>query len=334
MGLIYSLQRRNREPSCPEQILANRERVLTHARLQLNEGSYFHALRHVLLNWEDIMNSWQQMCFLYVSILLLSITGGAIFYVAEYNAEADLLQERQDFLNHLQYTYQNNTAQLDMIMNWGNEAYEFVYPTDEFPNGRNKWEFRYSCFFAATTFTTNGFGLQAPVTFAGRLATMIYCLPSIACYVYISQAIGDIVLSLFASGISRCGCINYDYYMANRLSIVGALAIGLSLFMAGVIYSIRTDEGFGNGVYTYFDAVYFLFQTTMTIGYGDVMMSGGNPIGTMLLGCWLATSIGVFVRLLSQLEHTVIDEPKKLKKKVEEASNNKNLEDDGLPVED
>jgi len=71
--------------------------------------------------------------------------------------------------------------------------------------------------------------------------------------------------------------------------------------MSYVIYSIRTDEGFGNGIYTYWSALYFLYQTTTTIGLGDIMMSGGSAPVTLLLGAWLASSIGVFVCLLSAI---------------------------------
>jgi len=302
MGLFLSVDNEERASSVVQE---ERIRQVTIALEEYDDakrdGTTWESTLYLVKHWEFILPRWKQMLVLYAGILLLSGVGGIIFHLCEYSHEADLLNERAEFLSHLEYTYQNNTDQLDMILTWGQEAQEFVYPTEEFPDGRNKWQFRYACFFAATTFTTNGFGLQATATSGGKIAVLIYGIPAIGAYVWISKSIGYIVLDFFERSISYCGCMTYEFYAKKRLSLIASLALVFSLLMSWVIFSIRTDEGFGNGVYTYFDAFYFLFQTTMTIGYGDVMMSGGSMIGTGLLGCWLATSIGVVFCLLSEI---------------------------------
>ena len=60
----------------------------------------------------------------------------------------------------------------------------------------NIWEFRYATFFAVTTFTTIGYGFQAPVTTGGRLFTFLYGLPAICIFVVLVQKIGVILLEM------------------------------------------------------------------------------------------------------------------------------------------
>lgn len=266
-------------------------------------GAYGSACCHCMWNCEDILPPWQQLCLLYMALLILSGVGGVIFYMAEFSTEENLINHHFEYREQLIQKYSNistlieGVSQLDMIDEWASEAEEFVYEDPPI----NKWEFRYASFFAATTYTTTGFGLQYPKTDTGKIIVLIYAFPSFLSYVYISKSIGLNVLSLCASAVRRFGCISEEFYQNKRLSIVGLVTSIIFFGMAYVIYAIRTDEGFGNGIDTYGVALYFLFQTTMTIGYGDVMMSGSSAPVTMILGCWLATSIGVFVCLLSEI---------------------------------
>lgn len=150
------------------------------------------------------------------------------------------------------------------------------------------------CFFAATTYTTCGFGLQAPATVVGRMFVILYGLPAIMVYGVIAKKIGILCMHFIQVLMIRCG-VSKATYVRHRIKFIGFFFFFGFFCMGALIKITATDEGFGHGIYTFFDSIYFLYTTTLTIGYGDVMMSGANPILTVLIALWLASTLGLAI---------------------------------------
>jgi len=259
------------------------------------------GLLYFLLNWERILLPWQQLCTLYFGLFLLAGCGGTIFWLTEYSTEQELLEARFEYLEKLKNVFTEGSEKYNRALEWGEVAHEFYYPTEENPDGVNRWELRYSAFFAATTFTTIGYGLQAPVTVVGRLMVGVYGLPAIFAYASLAKRVGEILISFFQSFfVHLFSKETYDTYKNTTLICI------VSLCYFGLAYIIRLtadDEGFGNGIYTYFpDAIYFLMTTSLTIGYGDVMMSGDLYM-TPVIGFWLTATLGMTLYLLTEIEN-------------------------------
>lgn len=65
--------------------------------------------------------------------------------------------------------------------------------------------------------------------------------------------------------------------------------------MSAIIYLTRNNDGIGKGIHTYGDAAYFTITTTMTLGYGDVMITGKNSVlhCILLFYCSLVFGVGL-----------------------------------------
>jgi len=167
-------------------------------------------------------------------------------------------------------------------------------------------------FFAATTFTTCGFGLQAPNTVMGRLFVILYGLPSIMLYGFIAKKVGMLVMYFIRQLCVKC-CVSKETYNQNRLKFIGLFFFIGFMAMSFLIFSTAVEGGFGSGIVDaeggtlggIFASIYFLYQTTLTIGYGDVMMSGSNPILTVLIGLWLASTLGLAICFATEVSESL-----------------------------
>jgi len=248
-------------------------------------------------NWTDRASRCPQCIVLYFLILMLAGTGGAIFCLIEYDEEQRKIDKYHEIHNELIKTF--NKTNLALIYSYD----KFDPIVKEFANlGKNRWEFHYSAFFAATTFTTNGFGIQYPATTYGKLFCFLYGFPAIVGYFGIARQIG--LLAIIGIEAAWCRIISREKYLRCRGRLL-ALTLGVVYFILAILLKAQaTDVGFGQGMYTLADAIYFLFTTTFTIGFGDVMMSGNSGFGlvlTGLLALWLATTSGIMLCFLTKM---------------------------------
>lgn len=232
-----------------------------------------------------------QLFILYFALGVLSGIGGLFFYYCEYDGQADELKTKKAMWENIEANFdaQGVADAKDWADNYANIFHE-----------SNKWTLRYAAFFAATTFTTCGFGLQAPVTWGGRLMVFVYGLPAIMIYGMLAKKIGMLMMYYIEKLCRACG-VTAETWARRRLLFIGSFFFVGFLLMAGLIDYTATDEGFGHGITDYGVAFYFLYTTTMTIGYGDVMMSGSNPILTAFIGMWLASTCGLAICFAQEL---------------------------------
>lgn len=322
MGLIFALNKRDIETTEAEQnARANRDSNEDEAP---SLTCWQHIVAKVVERYVTLPRV-VQLFSLYFGLIILAGIGGVIFNMCEYSKEETLLAERNQIWGTINGTffkpYANSThgnitfnaTEIAIAKQWGEDSKLYM--------DNNMWQLRYAAFFAATTFTTTGFGLQAPVTKGGRIMVFLYGLPAIMMYGTIARKIGLLAIHYMKKGSLLV--IDQRKWNEKRLYIIGA-AVGMGFMsLAGIIEYTATDEGFGNGIDGYHDALYFLFTTTTTIGYGDVMMSGSNPFLTVLIGIWLATTCGLIIVYSTELgSATKIDTTKLRESRISANSRN------------
>jgi len=256
---------------------------------------------------KDKMPVAMQLLLLYLSLGILAGCGGVMFKLFEYETEQDELDRRIAIWQDIQANGNFTEAELAVggpVRKWADEYAQLF--TDA-----NKWEFRYCVFFAATTFTTCGFGLQAPNTVFGRAMVIFWGLPAIMIYGVMARKIGGLCMYFIQKAVLKSG-VSRPQYLKNRLKWISLFFFAGFMGMSMLIWQTATDEGFGEGIYSLFDAIYFLWTTTCTIGYGDVMMSGSNPVLTPLIGLWLACTLGMTICLAQEIAEKIYAAKKKV----------------------
>jgi len=134
-----------------------------------------------------------QLFSLYFGLGILAGIGGMIFKTCEYEHENKLLIERNQIWTWIEGNF--TAEEIPTVLQWGEVAKQY--------NDNNKWEIHYAAFFAATTFTTTGFGLQAPLTPLGRIMVFIYGLPAIMIYGVVAKKNWTSCYTFYESSFSK-----------------------------------------------------------------------------------------------------------------------------------
>eukprot|EP00918_Siedleckia_nematoides_P053681 GHVU01117334.1.p1 GENE.GHVU01117334.1~~GHVU01117334.1.p1 ORF type:complete len:315 (-),score=51.81 GHVU01117334.1:787-1731(-) len=156
------------------------------------------------------------------------------------------------------------------------------------------WDFWGSLVYAATVFTTIGYGHIAPVTDYGRIATMIYALVGIPLCLVVMAGLGRaetrILKCLWApfarllspSKVKQLSCVmdpktkkqviveeevDNVYSVDEEFNLPPIIALFvMALYLAGGAFLYSEWEG-----WSLLDSLYFIFISTSTIGFGDVL---------------------------------------------------------------
>lgn len=264
--------------------------------------SYENRKEHWIARRYNKCNVLGKLSMLYFGILILAGVGGVIFNLAEYNnEEKELVKWHQQHQNLTNYF---NQTELEFIHGpWHNVSETY--------HVKNMWEFQYSAFFASTTFTTIGFGFQAPQTTAGRAFTFFWGLPAILTYGCLASTIGRILIAAVQTLFINYFKLDKDQWKQHRCKIYFIIITTLFFSLAYVIFATFTDDdGFGKNINSYGHAVYFLFQISSTIGFGDVMMSSKHVALSGLIAIWMGSFLGMglefFNFLNSEVEKSVV----------------------------
>ncbi|KAI0207252.1 TWiK family of potassium channels protein 18, partial [Lamellibrachia satsuma] len=138
------------------------------------------------------------------------------------------------------------------------------------------WDFWQSLFFCATVYTTIGYGNFAPVTKAGRVATIIYALVGIPLCLVVMADFGRLftrILKFFWAFVRRfyytgsCQKIVDAFVVDDEFNLPPIIAVVITLLyiMLGAAVLIQWED------WDYLESFYFVFISISTIGFGDVL---------------------------------------------------------------
>nr|CAD2198982.1 unnamed protein product [Meloidogyne enterolobii] len=130
--------------------------------------------------------------------------------------------------------------------------------------------------YSISVFTTVGYGVQAPETSAGRIATIFYAMLGIPLYFAFTADIQDRIDQLIF--VWLYGLIfnkkRHQIKIARWKKFLVTVFIAVSyLFIQGAITMYLESKEECGGRWTYMVAVYFVFQSAALIGFGDLTAS-------------------------------------------------------------
>uniref|UniRef100_A0A914NI74 Potassium channel domain-containing protein n=1 Tax=Meloidogyne incognita TaxID=6306 RepID=A0A914NI74_MELIC len=130
--------------------------------------------------------------------------------------------------------------------------------------------------YSISVFTTVGYGVQAPETSAGRIATIFYAMLGIPLYFAFTADIQDRIDQLIF--VWLYGLIfnkkRHQIKIARWKKFLVTIFIAVSyLFVQGAITMYLESKEECGGRWTYMVAIYFVFQSAALIGFGDLTAS-------------------------------------------------------------
>ncbi|CAG7786626.1 unnamed protein product [Allacma fusca] len=135
-------------------------------------------------------------------------------------------------------------------------------------SGIKTWSYLNSVFYSMTVMTTIGYGHISPVTFLGKLFTIIYALIGIPIFTVVMIDAGKVLtraLKLFLTRKEenrRLFDLNDDFNLPLRTAV--SVLMAYSLIGTVFFYLWETDWGL-------MGSFYFVFISTSTIGFGDLV---------------------------------------------------------------
>ncbi|XP_068755615.1 TWiK family of potassium channels protein 7-like isoform X2 [Montipora capricornis] len=166
------------------------------------------------------------------------------------------------------------------------------------------WSFSNSLFFATTVVTTIGYGNLAPVTFVGRMFCVLYALIGIPLTLMLLAVVGNHIVHYLNEAcawlVNRIRAYNatYEFESADdqiNAPVWVALPI-IFVFLAVMSCMYCALEGWDFGT-----ALYFIFITFTTIGFGDIVPTSAAGIWINLMLLYVGLSIvSITINLCAQ----------------------------------
>ncbi|XP_071523653.1 uncharacterized protein [Panulirus ornatus] len=180
------------------------------------------------------------------------------------------------------------------------------------------WSLVDSIYYTMTAVTTIGYGHLYPVTRAGRLFSVLYCLVGVplTCILMAksSEMLSNRMLKLYFTAKKR-------YQGHQKALLYGItwvyLSVGFIVFMFLPSVALSKLEE-----WTYEDSLYYTFITLSTIGFGD-LVAGYNEnvqykdLYKMCIIVWIMLALGYWFLLLNFLQKALRKNvPKRIKKSI------------------
>ena len=225
-------------------------------------------------NYFKSFNSLYQSLLLALVILAYLLIGAVIFEALERpdeiarleNTKISRINLRDNIVNDLalQFNISRNVSEA-FVANLSNSLIELCpYVVDQ---PAPQWEFRQAIFFATTVITTIGYGTIAPQTSGGRSFCCIYALIGIPLTVIFLGVVGQLLVQPFEACVKKLK----GRTVVKIVAVVSVACAGFVLFfiIPAIIFMVIEE-------WTYRDALYFVFVSLSTIGFGD-FTPGSNP---------------------------------------------------------
>lgn len=139
---------------------------------------------------------------------------------------------------------------------------------------RPHWSFSNSLFFATTVVTTIGYGNLAPISLGGRMFCIIYALIGIPLTLMLLAVVGNHIVHYLNNACAwlvnriRAYHSNYEFESADtQINAPVWIALPIIFVFLAIMSSMYCAlEGWDFGT-----ALYFIFITFTTIGFGDIV---------------------------------------------------------------
>ncbi|XP_078680618.1 potassium channel, subfamily K, member 16-like [Branchiostoma floridae x Branchiostoma belcheri] len=138
------------------------------------------------------------------------------------------------------------------------------------------WDFLGAFGFTITVVTTIGYGTMSPVTVGGRVFCVFYALFGIPLTAFLLSKISKGLLKLACRATGKV-CRARPQWNRDRVykgAQTGLLLMGFILFFALPTITVCTTEQ-----WTYWEALYYMFISLSTIGFGDYVIGNRKDIG-------------------------------------------------------
>ncbi|XP_035691696.1 potassium channel subfamily K member 16-like [Branchiostoma floridae] len=137
------------------------------------------------------------------------------------------------------------------------------------------WSFQGAFGFTITVVTTMGYGVMSPVTVGGRVFCVFYALLGIPLTAFLLSKISKALLKLSSRATKRvCKARpHWNREKVNKGAQACLLLMGLIFFFALPTITVCTTEN-----WTYWEALYYMFISLSTIGFGDYVIGNRKDI--------------------------------------------------------
>jgi len=135
-------------------------------------------------------------------------------------------------------------------------------------SGTKTWNFVNAVFYSMTLMTTIGYGHISPITFTGKLFTVIYSFIGIPIFSIIMCDAGKVFTLFLKLQLTKKKENRKDYTIDDEFNfpIKSALVILLIYSLVGAVTFYLLEEEWG-----LFGSLYFIFVTFSTVGLGDLV---------------------------------------------------------------
>ncbi|XP_063689938.1 potassium channel subfamily K member 15-like [Bolinopsis microptera] len=257
------------------------------------EGS--HAIMLPMEKERQVKKSVCQMVCLIVAQFIYLMLGSGMFMFLERDSTQKGYRIALDQLKEVRKEMSLTAEQENVLKIAFSKGFSFH--DDELPaTARHSWDFISTLYFSITSTTTIGYGHHSPMTGGGQLFCIFFSLGGIPLHMVTLGCIGkhlNCVISRFLN-FSAGKYINKGQGKKDSATFIVTLSLLLFfvIFSAGSVRLIMGDV-------TYIQAIYFIYVTISTIGFGDFVIrfeeqSDYNRV--MILALWaLALYLGMSI---------------------------------------
>lgn len=245
----------------------------------------------------SVQRSVCQMACLIVAQFVFLMSGAAVFMWLERDTAQKGYRETLETLTEVRKTLKLTPHEEEVLQEAFGKGFSF---SDEKlpPTAEHAWDFISTLYFSITSTTTIGYGHSSPETTSGQVFCILFSLMGIPLHMVTLGSIGKHLSSL----VSRFLDWSAERYIVKGQGRkdIGTFLVTSSLLILFVIFSAGSVR-LVMGDVSYVEAIYFIYVTISTIGFGDFVIrfeQHKDYDRVMILIMW-AVSLYVGMSLLS-----------------------------------
>jgi len=217
------------------------------------------------------------LLIMYILAYFIYLVGGSVLFTALEQEHEELIKtnirnRKRDFIYNNPGVDPNELEKLIIDI-----THHGVSPLEKSNNNSN-WSFGQSFLFTVTIVTTIGYGHINPVTPAGKLTCMVYCVLGIPfTLVFLSALVQRLLgptFSVLSKLMAKLSSMENLEIRLMHLATMGVLLIVFAFLLpAGIFWYLEPG-------WSFLDSFYFVFISLTTIGLGDYIPGDNDQHST------------------------------------------------------